>query len=108
MTELLGSMGIIGDQYGIDLPEIQPDPNLLNEERKTAKFTRTAEFKKQKEYLEERIVFYQTMLPNGMEIGLDVVPSIEDWRVANRIIGEFKAFLNIYESAKEAVEDSNG
>lgn len=96
--------GLIGDAFGIDLPEIEIDQTLLNEEKKMAKFSRTAEFKRQKEYLNSRIEFYQTKLPNGSEVGLDVAPSAEDWRVANRVIGEFKAFLAQYEYAQDGVD----
>lgn len=98
--------GLVGDSFGVDLPHVEIDQNILNDEKKMAKFSRTAEFKRQKDYLEERISFYQTKLPNGLEVGLEVAPSAEDWRVANRVIGEFKAFLAQYEYAKEAVDDA--
>lgn len=100
------TLGIIGDEQGIDLPEMEVDENFLNDERKMAKFSRTAEFKRLKEYIDNRIEFYQKYLPNGMEIGMDIVPSTEDWRVANRLIGEFKGILNMYENAAEAVKDA--
>ncbi len=99
------SNGIIGDTYGTDLPQMQVDEATLVDERKRAKFTRTAEFQRIKEHCEERISFYQTCLPNGAEIGLDVAPSTEDWRVANRVIGELKLLMNMYETAKEAVDE---
>jgi hypothetical protein len=103
----MGPFGIVGDAQGIDLPVAEFDTNLLSEERKNAKFSRTAEYKKLKEYIDNRIVFYQTCLPNGAEVGLDVAPSAEDWRVANRVIGEFKAILNKYESAAQIVKEAN-
>lgn len=99
--------GLVGDAFGIDLPEVEVDQTFLIEEKKMAKFSRTAEFKRQKEYLNSRIEFYQTKLPNGAEVGLEVAPSPEDWRVANRVIGEFKAFLAQYEYAKDGVDESN-
>lgn len=103
----MGPFGIVGDAQGIDLPVAELDPNLLSEERKNAKFSRTAEYKKLKEYIEARITFYQTCLPNGAEVGLDAAPSAEDWRVANRVIGEFKAILNKYDNAAQVVKDAN-
>jgi len=99
--------GIVGESTGIDLPVAELDSTFLNEERKNAKFSRTTEYKKLKEYIENRITFYQTCLPNGAEVGLDAAPSTEDWRVANRVIGEFKAILSKYENAAHAVKDAN-
>lgn len=97
---------IIGDNTGVGLPEATPDTSILSEEKKMAKFSRTAEFKRLKDYCEGRIEFYQQKLPNGAEIGLDVAPSTEDWRVANRVIGEFKLLMNIYETAAEVTKDA--
>lgn len=97
--------GIIGDEMGTELPEVELDQTILHEEKKLAKFSRTAEFKRQKEYMEQRIDFYNKYLPGGAEIGVDVHPTAEDWRVANRVIGEFKAFLDQYEIAREEVDN---
>ena len=97
------SHGLIGDATGFDLPQMQVDETSLVEEKKMSKFTRTAEWKRIEEYCDERILFYQQKLPNGAEIGLDVVPSTEDWRVANIVIGELKALRNMYQLADEAV-----
>lgn len=98
---------LLGDSEGIDLPEAEIDEKELVEEKQMAQYTKSAEFKRIQSHCLDRIDFYQKMLPNGMEIGLDVVPSVEDWRVANRVIGEFKALMNLYETATEAVEESN-
>lgn len=100
---------LMGDvSTGIDLPETQLDENELFEEKKMAQYSKTAEFKRIQDYCQERIAFYQTKLPNGAEVGLDVAPSAEDWRVANRVIGELKLLMNIYETATQAVEQANG
>lgn len=99
---------ILGDaDSGIDLPQAMPQEDMLIEEKKMARYSRTAEFKRIRQHCEERIDFYQTKLPNGAEIGLDVVPSIEDWRVANRVIGEFTLLMNMYEQAATAVEEAS-
>lgn len=97
--------GILGDAMGIDLPQATPDENSLNEEKNKARYSKSKEFKQIRAYCQDRINFYQTKLPNGAEVGLDVVPSTEDWRVANRVIGEFKALMNIYDTAREVVEE---
>ncbi len=96
---------IIGDETGIELPQSTLNDEILVEEKKMAKYSKTAEFKRIKEHCEERIAFYQQYLPNGAEVALDVRPTPEDWAVANRVIGEFKALMNMYEVANEAVKN---
>lgn len=99
---------LMGDaDLGTGLPEMQLDQKELVEEKKMARYSKTAEFKRIQLHCQERIAFYQTHLPNGAEIGLDVVPSTEDWRVANRVIGEFKLLMNMYETAAEVVEEAS-
>ena len=98
--------GLLGDAQGIDLPQMEVNDNLLVEEKKMAKYSRSAEFKRIQAHCADRIEFYQKMLPNGLEVGLDYNPSTEDWRVANRIIGEFKLLMNMYDTASEAVRDN--
>lgn len=97
---------VMGDNTGIDLPQMQADEQDLNLEKNIAKFSKTKEWKNLKEHIQTRISFYQQYLPNGMEVGLDVVPSTEDWRVANRIIGELNLLINTYEGVREAVDES--
>lgn len=97
--------GLIGDAFGTDLPIMREDVQMLVEERKMAKYSRSSEFKRIQEHCQERIAFYQTFLPNGAEIGVDMVPTPEDWRVANRVIGELKLLMNMYEIAAEAVKN---
>lgn len=97
---------IIGDATGVELPQMHLAEDTLKEEKKMAKYSRSAEFKRIEEWCNERIAFYQTYLPNGAEVGLEVAPTAEDWSVANRVIGEFKALLNGYEIAKEAVKEN--
>ena len=99
---------IMGDATGIDLPQAEPDLSYLADEKNRAKFSKTKEYKKLKEYIEERIATYQSFLPNGLEVGLDVVPSPEDWRVANRVIGELRAVLRTYELPGEVLDESRG
>jgi|GEM_PF-6676628 len=97
---------LIGDTTGFDLPMAEENENDLADEKNLARYSKSKEFKRVKKYCEDRISFYQSYLPNGADVGLDVQPTSEDWRVANRVIGEFKALMNLYETAKEAVEES--
>lgn len=97
---------LMGDSQAIELPQAQLDEQDLQEERVMAKFSKSAEFKRLKEHFEQRIDFYQTYLPNGAEIGLEVAPSAEDWRVANRVIAELKTILLRYELANDVVKEA--
>lgn len=97
--------GIIGDQYGTELPEtIIPEEELVAE-KKAARFSKTAEFKQLKEYLEDRIAFYQTHLPDGRVIN-ESQNLAQDWLVATAIIAEFRAVIAAYETAQEAVKNA--
>lgn len=98
--------GIIGDEnFGTDLAQTEiPEQDLLAE-RNAAKFSRTREFKILKEYLEGRMEHYRTYLPDGRPVD-ESQPTSEDWRVANRLIGEFRAVINAYEQAQEAVKNA--
>lgn len=97
---------LIGDSFGTDLPEMKVQEETLVEEKKMARYSKTAEFQRIQKHCKERIKFFQQYLPNGAEVGLDATPSPEDWRVANRVIGEFKLLMNMYEVAKTVVEES--
>lgn len=96
--------GIVGDEFGTDIPETQVPDRDLTDELKRAKFSRTKEFKEQREYLEQRVAFYQNSLPDGRIVGVGQTPTGEDWLVANAIISEINAFLDRYVQAEEAVK----
>ena len=96
--------GIIGNNSGIDLPLTQVDTQVLDEEKKMAKFSKTEEFKRLKEHLDERITFYQTFLPDGRPLNADV--KAENWVIANAIIGELKGIIMAYEQANQVVKDA--
>lgn len=107
---------IIGDVG--DMPVTQVPEQVLNEEKNLARFSRSKEFKKLKDYLETRIVFFQKYLPNGASIngGTDArgnplphmgeADLVAHWKVANLVIGEFKALLDVYENANEVVKNA--
>jgi hypothetical protein len=95
----------IPDLGNFQIPKTEIDPSLLDEQQRMARYSKTAEFKKLKEHLEQRIAFYQTKLPNGSEINLLAANTQElgqQWIVSNAIIGEFKAIVAAYEMAAEA------
>lgn len=100
--------GILGDAQSVDLPKAQLDEAGLNEERRMAKYSKTDEFKRIKKHFEERIKFYQSFLPDGRSV-VDVPVSElgNKWLLANAIIIEFEAIINIYEQATTAVEEAN-
>jgi len=97
------------NNFGIDLPEFVPAEDNLKDEKRRASFAKSANYKEIKEYWEGRKEFYKTYLPNGLEVAMDVVPTAEDWRVANRVNAEINAFLQQYEFAKTILaEATNG
>jgi hypothetical protein len=91
------------------LPETQVDDSQFQELQKTARFSKSAEFKALKSYIEERMAFYATYLPRGdnpaAEKEMDNAQIGENWRVANLINGEFKQLLYIYENAADMVKE---
>lgn len=99
---------IIGEDanYGLDLPETQTDDQAFAEIQKTAKFSRTAEFKELKKHLEGRIEFYQSFLPGGQPLDAVEPGKLgEMWAVADKIINEFRAVINAYEEAAKQARD---
>lgn len=99
----------VGGSYGTDLPQTQVAEADLSYERNAAKFSKTKEYQALKEHLEQRILYYQTFLPNGTIVtGTDVAQLGQNWLVASAIIAEFNAVLGAYEQARQAVEDASG
>lgn len=101
--------GVMGDE--ISLPSSQLPEELLNEEKLLARFSKTKEFKRLKDYLEGRIIFFQNNLPDGTPFAK--VMNKSDYEelgqktvVANIVIGEFKALLQVYENANEVVKQN--
>lgn len=98
--------GIIGDTYGIDLPNVNVGEEQLNEEKAMARFSKSKEFKKLKEIMQSRIDFYQKALPDGRALTeVDTAERAHMWLVANAVIGEFKMILAAYEDAAEVVKN---
>lgn len=98
--------GIVGDDSVTELPETTIDENQLVDEQKAAKFSKTAEFKKLKEHLEDRIEFYQKYLPDGRAVVEEPAAELGNkWMIANAIIGEFTAVIAAYEEAAKVVQE---
>ena len=94
------------DNFGTDLPETDKPADELAVEKNLARFSKTKEYKKLKEYIEARIEFFQTFLPDGREVRWQADDDMGvKWIVANNVINEFKAVLNSYEMAAEAVKN---
>ena len=101
--------GLIGDNYGIDLPQVSVDKDELDDEKRMARFSKSKEFKKLKEIMEARIAFYQQSLPDGRVLTeVDSIERANMWVIANAVIGEFNLILKAYENASEVVKDGRG
>lgn len=97
---------IIGEAYGTDLPETSVPKDELDNERNLAKFSKTKEFQRLKQHLEDRIEYYQGFLPDGRPIDSVTKGDREgSWVIANAIIGELKFIINRYEAAQEVIKN---
>lgn len=100
--------GIMGNTFGTELPESFVDDSVYEEMQKTARFSKTAEFKELKKYLDTRMDFYRNYLPDGKPViasGLNATEVGELWIAANIVIGELMAIINVYEGAAQEVKD---
>ena len=93
---------IIGNA-SVELPRATPDPNVLAEEKKIARYSKSAEFQRLLDYFQSRISFYQGYLPDGRKIGVGDMPTPEQWVVANTLIAEFNAVERFYNETAVAV-----
>lgn len=102
------TQGIIGDAYPTELPVTDVPTQDLTEEKKMAKFSKTAEFKRLKTHMEERIAYYQTFLPSGKSVleAEDVTKLGQNWLVAQAIVTELQAIIDAYELANETVKNA--
>jgi hypothetical protein len=102
------TQGIIGDAYPTELPVTEVPEQDLTEEKKMAKFSKTAEFKRLKTHMEERIAYYQTFLPSGKSVleAEDVTKLGQNWLVAQAIVTELQAIIDAYELANETVKNA--
>jgi hypothetical protein len=99
--------GIMGESFGIDLPETQVSSTELMEEKRLAKFSKSREFQTLKERMQLRIDFYKTQLPDGRPLtGVDATERATQWVIANCVIAEFNAVIEAYEQASVAVTEA--
>jgi len=100
--------GIVGDIPQVDIPQTQVDEQQLITEENMAKFSKTKEYKRLKEHIEQRIDFYQNYLPDGqpLQSKKDMEALGQTWMIANAVIGEFQGILQAYEMAGEAVKNA--
>lgn len=108
MADLGAQNAVVGESFATDLPQTEVDKQDLAMEKHMAKFSRSKEFLVLKEHLEGRIEFFKNHFPNGDPIAAekDIASLAQNWVVANLVIGEFKAVLDAYERANEAVKDA--
>lgn len=102
--------GIIGDQYGTELPQAQLQEEIVNEAKGRARFSKTKEYQELKSHLEERIEFHKKMLPSGKAVmhaqGNNTLTRLgEQWVVANNVIAELQGVLDVYEAAAETIKE---
>ncbi len=97
---------VVGDE--IALPPTEIPQEQLNEEKLLAKFSKSKEFQRIKDYIEARITFFQQNFPDGTPIAKNSNPEelIAYWRAANIVIAEFKYILQVYENANAVVADA--
>lgn len=93
-----------------NLPTTEIPEALLEEEKKLARFSQSAEYKRLRDYMEARIEFFQKFLPDGTPVTklneADDEIIAAHWRVANIVIAEFRAVLAEYENAQQVVKDA--
>jgi len=111
---------VVGDlDESTMLPETQVPEDALTEEKKMAKYSESAEFKRLREFMEARVNFYQRYLPNGQQVEGDPVRvglpqgvpagQLESyWIAACIVIKEFENVLDEYDRAREAVKNAAG
>lgn len=95
------------DSFGTNMPQTQIPEDAMDEIVKTAKFSKTAEFKELKKHLEGRIGFYRSNLPGGQPVG-QVDPAVVGpmWIACDTIIREFQGIIDVYESAAQTLKDA--
>lgn len=99
---------VMGDADSpMNLPSTEVPEEILLEEKKLAAYSKTAEFQRLREFMENRIKFYQTYLPDGREVDkvlLDPETTSSYWMAANIVIREYNNILAEYDRAKESVD----
>jgi hypothetical protein len=98
--------GLIGDVSATELPQMEIDETILVEEKKMAKYSKTAEFKRIQNHFQDRIAFYQTYLPDGRPVAtVSNQERLDNWAVANILVKEFDQVINLFDNARNVVEE---
>lgn len=99
--------GIMGDDFGTELPQMQLDDSQVAELQKSVRFSKTKEFQELRDYVTRRIDFYTKFLPDGTNVLTEKNDSELGmmWRSANIVIGELNAMLAQYDNAAQVVKD---
>lgn len=114
---------VMGEQDApTNVPVTQVPEEVLAEEKKLAKYSQTAEFKRLKEFMENRVKFYQRYFPNGsmvegdpkndrpgvinMPAGITQEMMNVYWMAACIVTKEFENVLNEYAQAQEVVKNA--
>lgn len=97
--------GIIGDDFGTELPQMQPDQTALDEDKQMAQYAKSEEFQRIRDHFNRKIAFYQTFLPDGRALTEVNKQERDDmWLVANIVIAELKLILAEYDNVRESVD----
>jgi hypothetical protein len=98
---------VVGDQdLPTVLPETQVPEEVLTEEKKMAKYSQSTEFKRLREFIEDRIKYFQRYYPNGQQVqDLPADERAAYWQAACVIVKEFEGILTAYDQARETVKD---
>jgi hypothetical protein len=99
---------VMGDQDSpTNLPETEMPQESLVDEKKMAKYSETAEFKRLRVFIEDRIKFFQQYYPNGQRVqDLPAEERAAYWQAACIVVGEFEGVLKAYDQAREVVKDA--
>lgn len=84
------------------------EPNVdVSDEKATAKFARSKEWKQQKEYLQSRIEYWQHFLPGGESVnGMSPEERQQRWIDADNVIREINQWVLSVEGIEDGVRQS--
>lgn len=98
--------GIIGDNTGVDLPQMPADDSAEKELRQKAKYSRSKEYKELRQKAQTRIEFYQKFLPDGRLIGTTPPADLQrKWELANLLIAEIEQLFGETDQAEAILRE---
>ena len=100
---------IIGDKdEPIKLPQTEVKEEDIAEAQQMARYAESDEYKRVKDFLRDRIKFYQQFLPDGRKPENINVPDeviASNWKSANLVIKELQQIIDDYDSIRNIVKD---